>query len=43
LGSDPDSLLKKSLAERMGNNRDGYTDAKTGFITRMLARARQED
>jgi len=33
-------LLKRSLASRYGNDRDGYTRAKTGFIEEILQRAK---
>lgn len=30
--------LKRRLADRHGDDREGYTEAKTGFITRVLAK-----
>ncbi len=35
--------LKKELADRFGRDREGYTEAKTGFIESMVARARSEE
>ena len=34
--------LKKKLATEYGNNREGYTDAKTSFIESVVTRARKE-
>jgi GrpB-like predicted nucleotidyltransferase (UPF0157 family) len=35
--------LKKELADRFGRDREGYTEAKTGFIESIVARARSAE
>ena len=36
------AALKGDLATRYGTDREGYTDAKSAFISRVLTRARAE-